>query len=1728
MEKRNIQQLIKKNPSYAEGYQNIYPWTYTESVKDKETGELLDETLSRMNYFTLAYGGSEYDTRMQVPLKYRKKGTIISYLDYDNLLHVDFYSKDEIDDMSWVSDENWIPVFSYYNGFFTLPWKGSFEDTLLQINKAYRHWGMMITYNDGDDIPVHLKYLENNTDDTVFTNKDNWECLDRPAFLEWLRQTVANVLGDIHNYPSIMEEFNTWFREELIPVIDSKDATVLNSAKTYTNNQIKALIAGAPETLDTLKEIADLLEQHGEVIETLVTKEAFNTHVNNDSIHLTASDVNTILTNKTDSSVSTTSNKFITNSAITKYVNTSSTNAKNNAVATAKDSLSSWLVSGSDTITVSTQPEGAGLDVNSDTAMSDNSTNPVQNKIIKGYVDSKVSALDTKTSNADSNLSSRIDALATRVTTNEGSIASNTSNIASNTSDITSIEGDITTINSKINTTNSKVATNTSDISTLKSNVTSLSNTKADKNKVNTINNQSMLAGINMVIPIITVDATLDVDSTNAIQNAAVTTRFNATSESISNLRLKADTNESNISTLTNSKQDKLVSGTNIKTVNGNSLLGSGNVSIPVITVDSAISKTSTNPVQNKVISTALDTKQNKLTSSDTIFTLKDATNTMQVKYGNTIVSSSLILSTQDGIGLDVNFDTINSTSTKAVMSKTIYSYLTTNYAKKSNYVAKADVEDHFDINSTNPIQNAIISTWVNSTSNTLSTYLTRLDSLDLSVSGINQDITSLESNKVDKDALNTLNGKSLLGGKNMTYDTALSSTSTNAVQNKVINTALGTKQDKLTASTSLFSLKDSNTTTAIKYGSTLVSSSLITSTQTGGIGLDVNFGSITSDSTKAVMGKTIYTELSKKQDKLLSGTSIKTINNTSILGSGNISIPIITVDSAITSGSTNAVQSGAVYTANQNLANTVNTYHTELNDKITDLYSQLNTKQTTLVSGTNIKTINGASILGSGNITIEGGGGTSITVDDTLNDTSENPVQNKVIYSALLKKQDVIDFNNSDVYSSTQPNGVGIHLKASGVTAGTYGPSADTTGSSITIPKITVDSKGRITSAENTTFHSIAAATATKATQDGSGNIITSTYRTISASYSISDTKKLFDGNAAFGTSIPANADLNTVNYLNIGNYYCAADSRIPSLSNCPSSNAFTMRVISCRPTYDTSKNDNYFVREIISISGKKYIQHVTRGNTADVYTYGPWKKIVDSSDTLFKLKDSTNSTSYPLVLGSEILLAKNLVASTQGTGSVGLSINFGSVASGNTYAVSGGSVYTAINDAVSAKQDKLTSSTVLATINGNNLTYGGSLTIDGGGSSISVDNSLSTTSTNPVQNKVVTTNINSVKSDISTINSSISSITSDISTINSNINSINTSLSGKTTLNEVKNNINTMVVSGTLTTSTQPEGVGVDLKSGIITAGSYGPTADVTAGSSGASIVVPQITVDTYGRVTNIAHRSLKVDNYVKSITTGTGTIVYTTANGETSIVNIPNATTSASGYMSSDDKKKLNGIAAGATAVVVDSSLSSTSTNAIQNKAVYTGLSKKQDTIDFNNSDVYSSTQTNGVGVHIRMDSAMSSTSIKPVQNKVIKAYVDSTVSSAVSGINGSNYLLVNSSTNIQTIIDSSAYVIDIRASLTGSTGIPYTITGKKLIFNGGKLPPSDITFKNCEVVCPGQYHGNIRISDTRIMWSDCTFVTGQVFYNATTNKPLYYNGGWYTADGNSYAGNPESSF
>ena len=128
---------------------------------------------------------------------------------------------------------------------------------------------------------------------------------------------------------------------------------------------------------------------------------------------------------------------------------------------------------------------------------------------------------------------------------------------------------------------------------------------------------------------------------------------------------------------------------------------------------------------------------------------------------------------------------------------------------------------------------------------------------------------------------------------------------------------------------------------------------------------------------------------ISSKQDTLVSGTNIKTINGETILGSGNL---------VIQSGTSNwdDIQGKPQFAGVATSGN-----YNDLTNKptIPDVSGlatkqEIAGKQDTLVSGTNIKTINGNSVLGAGDITIQAGG----TIDTAMSDTSENAVQNKVI----------------------------------------------------------------------------------------------------------------------------------------------------------------------------------------------------------------------------------------------------------------------------------------------------------------------------------------------------------------------------------------------------------------------------------------------------------------------------------------------------------------------------------------------------------------------------------------------------------------------------------------------------------------------------------------------------------------------------------------------------------
>lgn len=141
----------------------------------------------------------------------------------------------------------------------------------------------------------------------------------------------------------------------------------------------------------------------------------------------------------------------------------------------------------------------------------------------------------------------------------------------------------------------------------------------------------------------------------------------------------------------------------------------------------------------------------------------------------------------------------------------------------------------------------------------------------------------------------------------------------------------------------------------------------------------------------------TVYaleSELQDYQPTLISGQNIKTINNESLLGSGNITIEAPEQQQANWNETDTTAPSYiqnkpdlSNYVQSSDLASVATTgdYNDLTNKPNLSQYAttqDLADKQDTLQSGVNIKTINNQSLLGSGNIDIQGGGGSSENTD--------------------------------------------------------------------------------------------------------------------------------------------------------------------------------------------------------------------------------------------------------------------------------------------------------------------------------------------------------------------------------------------------------------------------------------------------------------------------------------------------------------------------------------------------------------------------------------------------------------------------------------------------------------------------------------------------------------------------------------------------------------------------
>lgn len=252
-------------------------------------------------------------------------------------------------------------------------------------------------------------------------------------------------------------------------------------------------------------------------------------------------------------------------------------------------------------------------------------------------------------------------------------------------------------------------------------------------------------------------------------------------------------------------------------------------------------------------------------------------------------------------------------------------------------------------------------------------------------------------------------------GGTNITVDTTLSSTSTNPVQNKVIYAALNNKLDK--NGTATYAARDS-------------SGNIISSTYAR------------------------KTELS---------SYVKSINNVKPDSAGNVNISSsgggssIAVDATLDSASSNAIANKAVYAALNNKLDKTGTA-AAATKATQDSYGNVIVSTYARKSDLSgyVKTINNQEPDTNGNINISTGGGgtgTNITVDTTLSSTSNNPIANKAVYTAVNNK---LDKTGIAAYATRDSSG--------NIITDTYAKKSEVSGVVKSVNNIAPDSNGNVT----------------------------------------------------------------------------------------------------------------------------------------------------------------------------------------------------------------------------------------------------------------------------------------------------------------------------------------------------------------------------------------------------------------------------------------------------------------------------------------------------------------------------------------------------------------------------------------------------------------------------------------------------------------------------------------
>ena len=588
-----------------------------------------------------------------------------------------------------------------------------------------------------------------------------------------------------------------------------------------------------------------------------------------------------------------------------------------------------------------------------DDAMSDTSTNPVQNKVVMKYIDSRGSLPPVSVKN-DTMLIQVVD----------GAYALRTKESIFPIDDALDTE-------SKNAVENGIIARRFEQLS----GVTLPATSKRDG--LMTAANYTKLSGIEAGATKTIVDATLDETSTNPVQNKAVKTALDG----------KAGTAEA-----TTGAAGLMSSADKVK------LDGVEDGATKTI-VDDAMSDTSTNPVQNKVVMKYIDSRGSlppvSVKNDTMLIQVVDGAYALRTKESIFPIDDALDTESKNAVENGIiarRFEQLSGVTLPAT-SKRDGLMTAANYTKLSGIEAgatKTIVDATLDETSTNPVQNKAVKTALDGKAGTAEA--------TTGAAGLMSSADKVKLDGVEDGATKTI------------VDDAMSDTSTNPVQNKAVKAALDGKLSTLGGEIS------GHLSVGLTVSAEGAVSTGRTSTDTG-----IHFEKAASDAGRISHGSDPMTGVSPiarlkvasptedddaatkayvdgravRYDAAQTLTDAQKAQARENVDAASAFTPILTSPVMIRKG--RATDSAGVYLSTIDIGEK----HAEI--RLEDVNENAPVAIANLRTPTGAGTDNYAATKGYVDSKVASGGG--VTVDDAMSDTSTNPVQNKVVKTALDTK---------------------------------------------------------------------------------------------------------------------------------------------------------------------------------------------------------------------------------------------------------------------------------------------------------------------------------------------------------------------------------------------------------------------------------------------------------------------------------------------------------------------------------------------------------------------------------------------------------------------------------------------------------------------------------------------------------------------------------------------------